>query len=801
MMITTLLLLAAIAVAPEAPRHFILNAERVLRPDDIAQLAAEGVEVQHALPDHRYIVRAERIEATANLQPLRADRKIASGAYRAAARGNAFARVRLVFHDDVGFDEAQRSIAAIGGTIERPLAYDFEIPHVVTAKVPSTSLTTLAGDDRVFAIYGPPLHVKSDNAIAATLSHVTPLFSAPYNLSGSGVVVSAFELASPDTTHPQFNGRLTSHVSGSTTGSDSRHPTHVSGTMIASGVDPTVSPTTAARAKGMAPAASAHVFTAQDDIAVVLDKKQNALTPLGVIADNNSWGYSLGWQPNLSGSGPSEVWWGNEDLFGAYESVDSTPYDSMARKTAVVFVHSAGNDGDEGISPVVPPWFPHAHVDDNTGDVLKNQIFCYSQNGSGTDCPTPTCSAGTAHCETTRHPTYGPFDTMGLLSAAKNVISVGAVDEVGIIAPFSSRGPTKDGRVKPDIVAKGVDQFSTTPNGAYASMSGTSMSSPVITGIMALFVEQWRKTFGGATPDPETLKVLLIAGADDLGNPGPDYTYGFGLADAKASVDLVLADNNTGARIRTADISQGQQIETSMAVSTAQNVRVVVGWVDPDIFPAGDETAGKTLVNDLDLKVVGPTGNTFLPYVLDKNNPNANATTGVNTADNVEELEIKNASPGTYRVIVSGTNIATGPTQHYVLIANAPLGVAAVCNDPNEPNDSLDTATPIANNAPIRGRLCTQSDVDNFKFTANAGNIGVTVAATDTPVKVTLIVNGVAVSSTTVAAGSTGVVSASAAGSYIVRVEPAGNVGSDASYTITATYPFSIPPKKRSARH
>ncbi|MDQ6800402.1 MAG: S8 family serine peptidase, partial [Acidobacteriota bacterium] len=683
--------------------------------------------------------------------------------------------------------------------VDRPLTFDFELPHGVVAKVPSSAVMHLAEDDRVFAVYGPPLHVKSDNAVAASLSHVTPLFSAPYNLTGNGVVLSLFELASADTTHPEFGGRFTSHVSGSTTGSGSAHPTHVGGTMIASGVDP--------RAKGMAPGATLQEFNALDDIGVVLDNKQNALIPLGVVADNNSWGYSIGWQPNTSGSGPSEVWWGNDELFGAYESIDSTPYDSMARKTSVAFVHSAGNDGTEGISPVSPPWFPHAHVNDN-GDVLK-ETFCYSQNGSGTDCPTPTCSAGPSHCEIAHHATYGPFGTLGLLSALKNVISVGAVDSSGDIAFFSSRGPTRDGRVKPDIVAKGVSQFSTAPNNSYRRMDGTSMSSPVITGMMALFVEQWRKTFGGQNPDPETLKMLLIAGADDRGNAGPDYIYGFGLANAQGSVDLIRADANTGSRIRTGDISQGQQVETTLAVNAGQNVRVVLGWVDPDVFPAGDETASRTLVNDLDVKVVGPSGETVLPYVLDGNNPSAPATTGVNTLDNVEEIEIKNATAGTYRVIVTGKVVAAGPTQRFVLIANGPLATAAVCTDSNEPNDTPDAATGIASGSPVRGRLCSQTDVDYFKFTAlSPGSAVVRLTATDTPVKVTLLSNGTSLSSKTIAAGATDSLTADLASIFgaqttnvmTVRVEPAGTVGADASYTITATYPFSIPARHRPSR-
>ena len=84
------------------------------------------------------------------------------------------------------------------------------------------------------------------------------------------------------------------------------------------------------------------------------------------------------------------------------------------------------------------------------------------------------------------------------------------------------------------------------------------MASPVVTGIAALLAEQWRKTFAGANPQASQLKALILAGADDLGNPGPDYTYGFGLVNAKNSVDLIIADGGKGDRIRNFTFQQGQ---------------------------------------------------------------------------------------------------------------------------------------------------------------------------------------------------------------------------------------------------
>jgi hypothetical protein len=791
-------------------RHYIVQAEHVLRPEEQAELAAEGVEVQHVLSGNRYIVRTAnrdsldgdpRVRSVASIAP---SKKLHPTAYADIARGRAFTRLRLVFHDDVSFEDAQRAIESVGGFVERPLAVDFDVPHGLQVRIPSTSLSGLAADDRVFAIYGGPLHPASDNAVAAQLSHVTPLFSAPYNLTGNGVALSLFELAAADTSHPEFSGRLTAHFTGGTPG-DADHATHVSGTIIALGIAPA--------AKGMSPAATLNEYSVITDTGVWMNDKQNTLPSLGVVADNNSWGFQLGWQEGIADAPNGvPVWFGAEEYFGGYDSFYSAPYDKIARNGPVQFVHSAGNDGTSGRPSLSLPWSPHGHVDDK-GDVIKNETFCYSQDGSGTDCPTTICTSGVSHCETTQHPVYGPFQTMGVLASTKNVIAVGAVSATGRLASFSSRGPTRDGRLKPDLVAKGLNQYSTWPGGLYNTIQGTSMSSPVITGICGLLTEQWRKTFGGQSPAPVMMKTLLIAGADDLGNPGPDWSFGFGLADAKATVDLIIADNNTGARIRTGDVAQSQQTETAFTLTSTQNVRVVLGWADPETLISPDEPAGKTLVNDLDLKVIDPSGNTVFPYVLNPNDPCITiqftdcqpATRGVNTVDNTEEVEIANASPGTYRTVVSGTTIASGSSQSYVLIANAPFGSAAVCTDPYEPNDTPATAFGnLATGSTINGRFCTQSDVDYFKFSPTAfGTVVVTVTATDTPVIVTEILNGQTLNPATIAPGTFVIFQAttSPGTTDMIRLEPGGTIGPNAGYTLAVTYPVAATPRRRSANH
>jgi hypothetical protein len=332
------------------------------------------------------------------------------------------------------------------------------------------------------------------------------------------------------------------------------------------------------------------------------------------------------------------------------------------------------------------------------------------------------------------------------------------------------------------------------------------MATPVVTGTMAIFAEEWKKLHNGAAALPLTLKTVAIAGADDLGNPGPDYTFGFGLLNAQASVDLMIADNAAGKRIKIDNIAAtGSSFDYPIILTSAQDVRVVLGWFDPEVLTLGsEEVAGKTLVNDLDVKVVAPDGSTTNAYVLDPAHTTANATRGVNTIDNTEEVEIKGAAAGTYHVIVNGTNVPQGPTQ-FVLVSNSDFGtVVPPCTDATEPNDSTATAYAMPNAVDIRAALCSADDADHFAFTSTrSGTVSVAITSADSPLKATLITNGVSGTPITIASGTKGgltVIAPSGTTSYVVRVEPAGTLGATGAYTINATYPVAAGAKHRATK-
>jgi len=104
--------------------------------------------------------------------------------------------------------------------------------------------------------------------------------------------------------------------------------------------------------------------------------------------------------------------------------------------------------------------------------------------------------------------------------------AAGAVDQFKYIAPFSSRGPAPSdcgGRVYPDVVSPGVSVMSSVPGGEYSVANGTSFASPHVAGAMALLLS----ASPGSTVSE--LELALKETAVDLGDRGPDNTYGNGL--------------------------------------------------------------------------------------------------------------------------------------------------------------------------------------------------------------------------------------------------------------------------------
>ena len=244
----------------------------------------------------------------------------------------------------------------------------------------------------------------------------------------------------------------------------------------------------------------------------------------------------------------------------------------------------------------------------------------------------------------------------------KNVITTANLDNEDVIANSSSRGPANDGRIKPDIAAHGAGQMSTDPDNTYAPGGGTSAAAPGITGVLAQLHHAY-EDLNGTTANSALIKATVLNTANDLGNKGPDFIFGWGKINALKAVQLI-----EDGRYTNGSISQGNTDNISITVPAGvEQVKVMVYWADKE----ASTSASTALVNDLDAILTDPNSSTHMPWLLD-HTPNATtlalpATTGADHLNNVEQIAIDNPVAGTYSLDITGTTVPFGPQDYYVV--------------------------------------------------------------------------------------------------------------------------------------
>ena len=272
-------------------------------------------------------------------------------------------------------------------------------------------------------------------------------------------------------------------------------------------------------------------------------------------------------------------------------------------------------------------------------------------NSSGSTCGANAYGAGT------------PWGTItGGRKQGKSSIATGNLFYTSALTASSSRGPAADGRIKPDICANGTNQMSTEANNTYQVGGGTSAASPGIAGLAAQMYHGYRTLNGGANPESGLIKSAMLNTARDIGNVGPDFTYGWGRVNAHRAM-LLLEDG----RYSDSTISQnGINIHTITIPANTEELKFMLYWTD---FEASTASA-ISLVNNLDFKVITPLNDTISPWILNSS-PNAAslstpATRGIDNLNNIEQVEIDSITAGVYTLLVDGKVIPQGPQKYYI---------------------------------------------------------------------------------------------------------------------------------------
>lgn len=230
----------------------------------------------------------------------------------------------------------------------------------------------------------------------------------------------------------------------------------------------------------------------------------------------------------------------------------------------------------------------------------------------------------------------------GNFKMAKNIITVGAIDNKGNIAAESSAGPIYDGRIAPQLVALG-------PN-------GTSDAAAIVSGTMAVLQQVYADSNSQVLPPASLIKALLYNTAEDIYHTGIDYKTGYGLLNSLAAVKAIQQKKYDGS-----SLTQGQTWTKTITVpANAAQLKITLAWTDS----AATVNNNKALINDLDLEAEElSSGIIYKPWVLSVaaqadslNKLPLRKRDSLNTA---EQISIALPAAGNYQIRVTGTSASS----------------------------------------------------------------------------------------------------------------------------------------------
>ena len=538
------------------------------------------------------------------------------------------------------------------------IVLEYHQGRYATAIIKPTAIAWLAAQDEIEWIEERPWHIlhndvadtvmRSDLVWNSTL--MASIDSSWSGLDGSGIIVTVSDTGldngvNNSAMHPDLRDHIVDIVSfpmsagwtnscGASSNNDgaedlsSGHGTHVSGSVLGDGTN------TGGAIRGAAPEARLYMQATEQ---YCLNYNDYYLT--GIPSD-----YTTMFGPAYdNGSRVHTNSWGSS-WAGAY-TTGSMQADSSARTYQnMTILFSAGNDGVDGDSD--------GEVDEDSlgaPATAKNVVTVAAGENDR-----PSISSEWGAWWSTRY-TVAPILADKMANTSEG------------LAAFSSRGPTDDGRLKPDITAPGSYILSTksrstsstgwgaySGNSNYTFMGGTSMSCPLTAGAAALLTQHLIDNEGHTNPNSSLIKAIFAASARDMqgqyssatngaGETAPNNHEGWGLVDMRSAVNTTWIDGDS--------VQTGEERGWSFIVPAGTpDLRVALSWTDPASTPA----ASTNLVNDLDLAIKDPSGTW---------------TNLSNNLDNLRGLDFSAPTHGSWEVHVLGTSIPTGP-QHFALALN-----------------------------------------------------------------------------------------------------------------------------------
>jgi serine protease AprX len=664
------------------PHHYLVQFRGPIKDRWLAALKATGAKIREPRGSFAYVVWSRR----ASLPKIAAlpfvrwmghlphAARLAPGLERPARTSKPLPRLRVrpnVYRVEVFDGYETRKVAAAARRLRFTVLSQEPSARVLILEGASSDVARARQIKALSAVHGvkfirQQIVPRTTNNVATGLMGNAFASSTGLKLTGAGEIIAicdtGLDTGNPASIHPDFAGRVLAIKSypitpdwnsiitnpGGNDGPadlDSGHGTHVSGSALGDGTASAGGP---ALIRGHAHKAKL-VFQAVEQ-----EMKWKPNAPPDVSGER----YILAGLPaNLGplfqfayshGARVHSNSWGGGDP-GAYDD-QCRQFDQFVwDHKDLCFVIAAGNDGT-----------------DNDGDGKIN-LKSVTSPGTAKNCVT------VGACENLRpefdSETYGEWWPSDF--PASPIKSDPMANHPDQVVAFSSRGPTTDNRVKPDVVAPGTFILSTrsskvAPNNFawaayppdkahYFHMGGTSMATPLTSGAVALLREFLRRKQGVASPSAALLKALLIAGAKRL--PGTasstaivDNHQGFGQVNLDRSVKRALATLD-GPGLKT-----GSKSTFTVAVPTANSsLRIALCYSD---FP------GASLINNLNLIVTDPAGKRYIG-----NQPSsAGGTLTLDSTNNVEVIQVGKAKKGNWTLDVVASNVSAGP-QDFALAA------------------------------------------------------------------------------------------------------------------------------------